>query len=235
MTGIQMNNQRVQWVGEDWIGSIIEKDFQRLAGICQPEVRSRLMTPKRMDSYENVSDLIQKVESWFHECSSFQKEQSRVAMVGEMLAIFYQLSCEKNGQPCTIEQQLYCTLRDGLIDQLSLLCSGFQPMLVPIEEPIAEAVMNPPGLNSSPLQPSLQVDAFLKVETGGGQGPTCSILTPSIKRKLGEMNSGQVLEVNVDDPSAKEDIEAWSRLSGNSLLKLEQGAGQELHFYLMKK
>ena len=44
-----------------------------------------------------------------------------------------------------------------------------------------------------------------------------------------------MLEVHVDDPSAKDDIEAWCRLSGNSLLKMEQGAGQELRFYLMKK
>jgi TusA-related sulfurtransferase len=39
----------------------------------------------------------------------------------------------------------------------------------------------------------------------------------------------------VDDPSAKEDIEAWCRLTGNSLLQSDRGAGQELNFYLMKK
>jgi hypothetical protein len=39
----------------------------------------------------------------------------------------------------------------------------------------------------------------------------------------------------VDDPSAKEDIEAWSRLTGNPLLRSNPGAGQETLFYLMKK
>ena len=157
-------------------------------------------------------------------------------MVGEKLAIFYRLSFEKDGQPYTTEQQLYCSLRDGLIDQLSLLCSGFQPVQVLVEAPhrpnqwTAHPLINRPMRNHRS-----SADAFLKVETSGGQGSTCAILTPSIKHKLGEMSSGQVLEVQVDDPSAKEDIEAWSRLSGNSLLKMDQGAGQELRFYLLKK
>jgi TusA-related sulfurtransferase len=87
----------------------------------------------------------------------------------------------------------------------------------------------------STTQTAIQADALLKFETQAGQGSTCAILTPSIKQKLGEMSSGQVLEVNVDDPSAQEDIEAWCRLSGNSLMKLDKGPGQEIHFYLMKK
>ena len=91
------------------------------------------------------------------------------------------------------------------------------------------------NLNPSAASSPLHADAFLKFETGGGNGSTCSILTPSIKRKLGEMSAGQVLEIQVDDTSAKEDIEAWCRLTGNTLLKMDQGAGQELDFYLMKK
>ncbi len=78
-------------------------------------------------------------------------------------------------------------------------------------------------------------DALLKVDTGGGQESTCAILTPAIKRKLKEISSGQVLEVRVDDPASRGDIEAWCRLSGNTLLSLDLVEGHELRFYLMKK
>jgi TusA-related sulfurtransferase len=152
-----------------------------------------------------------------------------------MLAISYRFSVVKEGQPCTIEQQLYCTLRDGLIDQLNLLCSGFQPVQMMGETPIGLAANYTPVDQRSIPQPALQADAFLKFETRGGQASTCAILTPSIKHKLGEMSSGQVQEVWVDDPAAREDIEAWCRLTGNSLLKMDQGAGQELPFFLKKK
>jgi TusA-related sulfurtransferase len=235
MTGIQVNDPRSQWVGEEWIRAIIEKDFQRVSEICQPDVVSRLMTPKLMTSLENVSAITQKVEGWYHDCDSIQKEQARVAQVGEKLAIFYRLRLEKNGVLSTIEQQLYCSLREGRIDTLSLLCSGFQHVQAPLEAPVLQAQNNAAAF-TPPAAPSLpQAQALLEFETAGGQGSTCALLTPSIKHKLAEMSSGQVLEVRVDDPAAKEDIEAWCRLSGNTLLKMDRGAGQELNFFLMKK
>ena len=75
------------------------------------------------------------------------------------------------------------------------------------------------------------------------QGASCAVLTPAIKAKLREMAAGQVLEVVVDDPSAREDLASWCRLSGHTLLAVREGgpsdqAGQSpqlLHAYLRKK
>ncbi len=64
---------------------------------------------------------------------------------------------------------------------------------------------------------------------------TCSILTPLIKAKLGEIDSGQVLEVRVNDPTAREDIVSWSRLTGNQLLAISDAGQQGLRFFLRKK
>ncbi len=67
------------------------------------------------------------------------------------------------------------------------------------------------------------------------QGSTCAILTPMIKAKLMELGSGQVLEVRVGDPTAREDITSWSRLSGNELLAMTDEGPQGLRFFLKKK
>jgi tRNA 2-thiouridine synthesizing protein A len=235
MDGLLANNPNPQQLGEEWIHAVIEKDFKHLTRICHPDVSSRLMTPNCIHSLENATDLTQQVEKWFGECDSIEKEQARVAMVGEKLAIFYRLRFEENGAPYTVEQQIFCSLRDGHIDQLMLICSGFQPDQAPVEASMARVVNSAATFTPSTAQPTIQAHALLEVGVAGGQESTCAILTPSIKRKLGEMNSGQVLEVHVDDQSAKEDIEAWCRLSGNPLLKIDRGIGQELRFYLMKK
>ncbi len=66
-------------------------------------------------------------------------------------------------------------------------------------------------------------------------GPTCALLTPAIKAKLREMTAGQVLEVRVDDPTAKEDILSFSRLSGNEVLDIFAEDSRYLRFYLRKK
>ena len=235
MDNLNVTTQTPLRLGEDWIEALVEKDFQRLAGYCHPNVISRLMTPRRMDTLENAADLSAKVQGWFQECASIQKEQVRVTLVGEKLAIFYRLNFEKEGTQRTAEQQIYCTLRDGLVENLSLLCSGFQPVQTPTGNSNSQAVKVDTSQSPVTAQPAVPADALLEMNFSAGSESVCSILTPSIKRKLGEINSGQVLEVRVDDPSARQDIEAWCRLSGNSLLKMEQGPEQQLHFYLIKK
>lgn len=71
--------------------------------------------------------------------------------------------------------------------------------------------------------------------TGENAGTTCALLTPAIKAKLREMSSGQVLEVRVDDPTAKEDILSWSRLSGHEVLAIFADEPQRLRFFLRRK
>ncbi len=79
-------------------------------------------------------------------------------------------------------------------------------------------------------------DVLLEFHTEASNvGSTCAVLTPAIKSKLREMSSGQVLEVRVDDRSARGDIEAWCRLSGNTLLDVTQDENQTLRFFVKKK
>lgn len=67
-------------------------------------------------------------------------------------------------------------------------------------------------------------DAVLEMlHTAETSGAVCALLTPAIKAKLKELESGQVLLVRVDDPSAYLDVQAWCDLTGNPLqASLEQ-------------
>ena len=81
-----------------------------------------------------------------------------------------------------------------------------------------------------------QADAVLEVSaTGLEAGFMCAALTPLIKSRLREMEPGQVLEVRVDDPAARLDVPAWSRLSGNTLLATVEEDAERTRFYLRKK
>ena len=103
----------------------------------------------------------------------------------------------------------------------------------PVELEVDEA------LSDKPLLPA--ADALLVFSApSGAEGASCALLTPAIKARLGEIQSGQVLEVRVDDPEAKADIESWSRLSGNELLAVAErehlpDEAENLSFYLRKK
>jgi tRNA 2-thiouridine synthesizing protein A len=84
--------------------------------------------------------------------------------------------------------------------------------------------------------PDLTPDAVLEmVDTAAMSGSTCALLTPAIKAKLRELQPGQVLEVRVDDPTAREDIASWCRLTGNELLAVVAETPHQLRCYLRKK
>ncbi len=82
---------------------------------------------------------------------------------------------------------------------------------------------------------SLMPDAVLAVNTKEIAGFVCAGLTPLIKSKLREMESGQVLEVRVDDATARLDVPAWCRLSGNTLLAMVEEDAENTRFYLRKR
>ena len=65
-------------------------------------------------------------------------------------------------------------------------------------------------------------------------GATCATLTPLIRAKIRELEPGAVLEVRTDDPSSREGIAAWSRLTGNVLLAAVEDGGRT-RFYLRKQ
>jgi TusA-related sulfurtransferase len=232
MIEMQMENERVErlqmhQLGEDWIRAIANEALDRLEQFCQPGITSRLLTPGHFETLDNAVDLVATYRDWFGDYTNFQVVGSRIERVGERLGIFYRFLLQNREDWYTIEQQLYCTLKDGRVERLNLLCSGFQPVETNNQAAPANA---PETREKDPAR-----DELLEFYIGAANtGSTCALLTPAIKSKLREMQSGQVLEVRVDDPTAKGDIEAWSRLSGNALLKVID-EGQYLRFYVQKK
>jgi tRNA 2-thiouridine synthesizing protein A len=82
--------------------------------------------------------------------------------------------------------------------------------------------------------PTAQALLTMKVESENA-GSTCALLTPAIKARLKELESGQVLEIRVNDSTARGDVAAWCRLSGNDLLAMRDEGDQGLRFFVRKK
>jgi TusA-related sulfurtransferase len=213
----QVNGERWRQVGESWVRTLAERDFGRLALLCQPDVRGRLLTPGAFDIVDNAQALEIKFQQWFGKSDLVRIEQTQIQRVGGKLSIFDRLLLREQGEWFEVEQQISSFLREDLIGRLDLLCSGFQPVQA--------------------LSDALTADAILLMNAASeAQGSTCAILTPAIKMRLREMASGQVLKVRVDDSTARGDIEAWCRLSGNELLAVTAAeGGQGLCFFLKKK
>src|SRR5512142_93317 len=188
----QMKLEDLQRLGDQWIRSITDRAVERLEQFCTPDVSFQFLTPKRFATLDNVADLVARFRQWFGECTDFQLQSSRIDFVGERLGIFYRFLLQEDGTWYNIEQQLFCTLQGGRISQLHLLCSGFQP--------IAERNESASQLTGN----QIAHDQLLEFYTSSSnKDSTCAVLTPAIRAKLREMQSGQILEVRVDDPTTR--------------------------------
>jgi TusA-related sulfurtransferase len=45
-----------------------------------------------------------------------------------------------------------------------------------------------------------------------------------ISQAMNDLDDGDVLDVQADDPAFRADIEAWAQMTGNEILSLEEGA-----------
>lgn len=82
---------------------------------------------------------------------------------------------------------------------------------------------------------SIDIPKADAVLDGSGLPLTCANLTPMIKDRIRELDSGQVLEVLADDPAAREGVPAWSRLTGHALLAMVELDANRTRFLVRKK
>jgi len=232
MIEMQVESERVvglgmRKLGEDWTRAIAEGTLDRLNGLCEPDLVARLLLPRRFVTVSKAMDLVAEYHDWFDEYATRRLDASRIELVGEKLGIFYRLYLETVDEAYEIEQQLYCTFEGPRVRSLSLVCSGFQP----VERKESKHMGNAEG-----VKPDAGQDDVLEFLTGPAEsGSTCATLTPMVNAKLRGMQSGQVLEIRVDDPMARGDLESWSRLSGNELVKVIDDQGPVLRFFVKKK
>ena len=78
-------------------------------------------------------------------------------------------------------------------------------------------------------QPVVAPDATVDLGQAG-----CGDLTPLIRGRIRELQSGQVLEVFSEEPAAHEGIPAWCRLTGNELLGVTSETARS-RFLIRKK
>jgi ketosteroid isomerase-like protein len=67
------------------------------------------------------------IAGWFSDSTVLDLIDSRTGDIGGKLYLSYRFHGVEEGKPYAIEQHLYCTLSDGKIRQVDLLCSGFTP------------------------------------------------------------------------------------------------------------
>jgi TusA-related sulfurtransferase len=64
-------------------------------------------------------------------------------------------------------------------------------------------------------------------------GYYCPMPIAMTKEEIDNLQIGQILKVEADDPAAEEDIKRWAKRTGHEILKFEK-EGTILTFYIKK-
>ena len=63
----------------------------------------------------------------------------------------------------------------------------------------------------------------------------CATLTPLIRARMRKLESGQILDVRTDDPTAHDNLQAWCRLTGHTLVAVGDTGAHGKRFLIRKQ
>jgi hypothetical protein len=115
-------------LGDALVEALAGRDFDRLAGALAPDVRMRALIPPGPIDLLGANPAAARFATWFGESDAVELVRSGSDEVGDRVHVFYRLRVKRPGDPWKIiEQHLFCTLDEGRVTALDLVCSGFRP------------------------------------------------------------------------------------------------------------
>lgn len=108
--------------------ALVAGDFERLNTMLAADVRMRALIPPGPVELSGAAGAGAKFASWFGGSKALELVRTGSDEVGDRLHVFYRLRVNRGDDPSTIvEQHLFCSLDEGRITALDLVCSGFRP------------------------------------------------------------------------------------------------------------
>jgi hypothetical protein len=109
-------------------GALVTGDFHRLTTMLAADVHMRALIPPGPVELSGAAAAAAKFASWFGGSKRLELVRTGSDEVGDRLHVFYRLRVKRSDDPTSIvEQHLFCSLDEGRITALDLVCSGFRP------------------------------------------------------------------------------------------------------------
>jgi len=180
---------------EPFVKVLAARDFDQLAAMFAENARGRLLLPYGLEEVAGRDAIVGHFKRWFGSASRFDLVTSNEDVVGSRHRISWRFKVERESRAEVIEQLVYLNLGAEGIQQIDLLCSGFQ--------------QDAPSV----------VSLFDAGSMGCADG-----LAQEFRQRITEVPVGALLEVVVRDPAAKEDLPSLARLLGQQVRSIDSTA-----------
>jgi len=123
-----MKPSSIPYAASGLAGALVTGDFHRLTTMFVADVHMRALIPPGPVELSGAAAAAAKFASWFGGSKHLESVRTGSDEVGDRLHIFYRLRVKRSDDPTSIvEQHLFCSLDEGRITALDLVCSGFRP------------------------------------------------------------------------------------------------------------
>jgi ketosteroid isomerase-like protein len=120
------NGASADTIGRAFAYAIARRDFAELGDLLHPDVELRALTPGRTWEPAGHDAALDVMRKWFRDCQVDEVERADATAVGDRSHIAYRFNGQRPDGPFVIEQQAHYTKREGQIDRIRILCSGFR-------------------------------------------------------------------------------------------------------------
>jgi TusA-related sulfurtransferase len=179
------------------LDALRDRDLPGIAGCFAVDARMRVLLPGGPEQRHGRGAIVDQFASWFASADPFEMTTSTVSVVVDRFHISYGARLGQHGDNTTlhlIEQHGFGDATPDGIDTLDLVCSGFRPLVTSAS----------------------QIHLF----DAGTMGCTDG-LAREFRRRILAIPSGDILQVIVQDPAAKEDLPPLARMLGHTIQSID--------------
>ena len=117
-------------LGAEFARALAAKDFSRVLDLMHPEIDFCGLTPNRYWEASDAETAISGVlREWFEDSDEIEAlEKLECDTVADRERVGYRFSVRNPEGLFLVEQQAYLSARDGRIDWMRVVCSGFRPV-----------------------------------------------------------------------------------------------------------
>ena len=114
-------------LAEQLVAGIAAQDEAAIAACFAEDAQFRALNPPGLRERSGAAEVGALIARWYGDSTVLDHDETRTHQIGDRLRISYRFTGVENDEPYVVEQHLFCTVRDGKIEQADLLCSGFRP------------------------------------------------------------------------------------------------------------
>lgn len=120
-------------VADEFVKAIAERDLDGAAALLHPEVSFRAMTPNRVWEGSTPAEVEAVLREWFADPDEEVEriDATEAVSIEDVTRVGWLVWISDAEGPAVFEQQAYSRERDGQIDWMRVICSGWRPRTDP--------------------------------------------------------------------------------------------------------